>query len=142
MTSGLVSAAPWALRMLVRLSTNSRLAISAMKCDPPFFAHVSVRCRAASCTLGFLWPIRRFRLRIASRGCTVLLRITSLISRLRAISSRDEEVARSIWASSSALPAPPNHEAMVDVVDVVMCGGDWELLPIACVMSRVFSEIR
>lgn len=40
-----------------------------------------------SWVLGFLLPIRRLRLRMASLGATVLDRITSEISRLRAMSS-------------------------------------------------------
>lgn len=43
--------------------------------------------RAASWTLGFLFPIRFFSERMASLGCTVLDRITSEISRLRGMSS-------------------------------------------------------
>lgn len=45
---------------------------------------------------GFLLPMRRFRLRMASLGWTVLLRMMSDISRLRAMSSSELEVARSI----------------------------------------------
>ena len=37
--------------------------------------------------LGFLLPMRRLRERMASLGCTVLLRMTSEISRLSAMSS-------------------------------------------------------
>ena len=107
---------PPAFSKLTRLSMNSRLAISCMKWLPPFFTHVSVRLSVASCMLGFLLPIRRFRLRIASLGCTVLLRMVSEISRLSAISSNEEEVARSICASSSLFAAVPNHEDMVAVV--------------------------
>ena len=40
--------------------------------------------------------MRRFRLRMASLGWTVLLRMMSEISRLRAMSSSELEVARSI----------------------------------------------
>lgn len=52
---------------------------------------------------------------MASLGCTVLLRMMSDISRLRAISSSELDVARSIWASSSVLLEPPNQDAMVAV---------------------------
>jgi len=75
---------------------NSLLAISCIKWLPPFLTHVSVRFRVASWMLGFLLPMRRFRLRMASLGCTVLLRMISEISRLRAISSSELDVARSI----------------------------------------------
>jgi hypothetical protein len=90
----------------VRLSRNSREAISWMKWAPPFLTQVSVSCQAgqqlhggasavshtfsaASWTLGFLWPMRFFNERMASLGCTVLDRITSEISRFSGMSSLD-----------------------------------------------------
>lgn len=90
---------------------------------------------AASCTFGFLFPIRRFSERMASLGGTVLERMTSDISRFSGMSSllrvsnghqsrqeagssykkatyKLEEVARSIWSSRAVLP-DPNQPAMV-----------------------------
>jgi len=43
--------------------------------------------RALSCVLGFLLPMRRFSERMASFGATVLERMTSEISRFKAMSS-------------------------------------------------------
>ena len=49
---------------------------------------------------------------IASLGCTVLDRMRSDISRLVAMSSRLEDVARSICSSSAEVPEV-NHPAML-----------------------------
>lgn len=59
--------------------------------------------RALSWVLGFLLPMRRFKERIASLGCTVFDRMESEISRLRAMSSRLDEVARSTCSSRAEL---------------------------------------
>lgn len=83
---------------------NSLEAISARKCDPPFFTQVSVSFNVESWMFGFLLPIRFFNDLIASFGCTVFDRIRSEISRLVAISSRLDEVARSICSSSADVP--------------------------------------
>lgn len=96
----------------VRLSINSREAISVMKCAPPFLTQVSVRFKAPSCTFGFLCPIRRFSARMASLGGTVLERMTSDISRFSGMSSRLDEVARSICSSSALLDDDANQPAM------------------------------
>lgn len=107
LTSALTATGPTACRSETRLSMNSREAISAKKCDPPFLTHVSVSCigqvraigcvgsaswghrtfKALSCVLGFLLPMRRLRDRMASLGATVLDLMTSEISRFRAMSS-------------------------------------------------------
>ena len=54
---------------------------------------------------------------MASLGCTVFDRMVSEISRFKAISSRLEEVARSICSSSAVLLAP-NQDAMLGVCAV------------------------
>jgi hypothetical protein len=64
-------------------------------------------------TFGFLLPIRLFKDRIASFGCTVLDRMTSDISRLSAISSRLDSVALAI-CSSRALLELANQPAMTE----------------------------
>ena len=63
---------------------------------------------AASWTLGFLFPMRFFNDLAAAIGCTVFERMVSEISRFVAISSREDEVARSI-CSSSAVFEDENH---------------------------------
>lgn len=49
--------------------------------------------RAASCTFGFLLPMRFLMERMASFGCTVLERMMSEISRLSAMSSLPDGLA-------------------------------------------------
>jgi hypothetical protein len=44
LTSWLGAAVPYAFRIDVKLSMNSREAISFIKCVPPFLTHVSVSC--------------------------------------------------------------------------------------------------
>ena len=61
---------------------------------------------------GFLLPMRFFSDRMASLGCTVLDRMVSDISRLRAMSSKLEDVARST-CSSSAVFDDENQPAML-----------------------------
>ena len=64
---------------------------------------------------GFLLPIRFFNDLMASLGCTVFDRMRSEISRLVAISSRLEDVARSICSSSADVP-DVNQPAMLPVM--------------------------
>ena len=47
----------------------------------------------ASCTFGFLCPIRRFKDLMASLGCTLFERITSEISRFKAMSSLEISIS-------------------------------------------------
>lgn len=68
--------------------------------------------RALSWVFGFLFPMRLFSDRMASLGWTVLERMTSEISRLRAISSRLLLVAFSI-CSSRAVLAPEDHQPII-----------------------------
>lgn len=62
--------------------------------------------RAASWTFGFLWPILRFRARMASLGGTVLERMTSEISRLSGMSSLDGTASASGHTGGSSRGAP------------------------------------
>jgi len=73
---------------------------------------VSVRFKALSWVFGFLLLMRFFSERMASLGCTVLDRMTSEISRLRAMSSRLLLVALSI-CSSRAVLAPDDHHPII-----------------------------
>lgn len=57
--------------------------------------------------------MRFFNARMASLGCTVLDRMTSDISRFKGMSSRLEDVARSICSSSALVVEEPNQLAMV-----------------------------
>ena len=57
----------------------------------------------ASCTFGFLCPIRRFKDLMASLGCTLFERITSEISRFKAMSSLEISISRGGTLISSAL---------------------------------------
>lgn len=93
------------------MSINSREAISTRKCDPPFFTQVSVRLRALSWVLGFLLPMRRLRERMASFEGTAFERMTSEISRLRAMSSSELDVALSICSSIGLVD--PNQPAIM-----------------------------
>lgn len=91
---------------------NSREAISARKCEPPFLTQVSVRFRALSWVFGFLLPMRRLRDLMASLGATVLDRMISEISRFRAISSKLLLVAFTI-CSSKAVLAEDDHQLIM-----------------------------
>ena len=140
LTSSLGAAPPCASSMETRLSMNSLEAISAKKCEPPFFTHVSVSYTelvsfvmyqhvvarltpsAASCTFGFLLPIRRLSDLIASFGCTVFDRMMSDISKFRAMSSKLEDVARSTCSSSAELLAP-NQDDMLASCVTAPCAG-------------------
>lgn len=104
---------------------NSLEAISVRKCEPPFLTQVSVSFSVDSWMLGFLFPIRFFNDRIASLGCTVFDRIRSEISRLKAMSSRELAVARSICSSRAVVPeenqpAISETENTARYVEVVM----------------------
>lgn len=112
LTSSLTAAIPYAFKRETRLSINSREAISVKKCEPPFLTQVSVSFRADSWMLGFLLPIRFFKERMASLGCTVFDRMRSVISSDVAMSSKLEPVALSICSSSTEVP-DENHPAMV-----------------------------
>ena len=102
------------------------------KWEPPFLTHVSVSLSVESWILGFLLPILFFSERMASLGCTVLLRMRSEISKLVAISSRLDEVALSICSSRTEVPEE-NQPAMVEGVQGLLqteqttglCGHRW-----------------
>jgi len=67
---------------------------------PRCVSGLSLTFSALSCVLGFLLLIRFLSDRIASLGCTVLERMTSEISRLRAISSLQKKKRVSQFAKS------------------------------------------
>jgi hypothetical protein len=108
----LTAAAPLAFNNEVRLSINSRDAISVKKCDPPFLTQVSVSFKVDICMFGFLLPILFLSDLIASLGCTVFDLMRSDISRLVAMSSRLDEVAFSISSSRAEVPEV-NQPAML-----------------------------
>ncbi len=81
----------------------------------PFFAMptigVCITFNVASWTFGFLWPILFLSDLIASLGGILLDLTISEISKLRAISSKLEDVARSICSSRAELE--PNQLAIL-----------------------------